>query len=107
MSRYKEFCPNCAFGGCKSAEIIAADKSINAIKCPEWKGLWKYRNLPEGMKKATLKDLFDGDEIISGLKYLLHSFYSGHYETYSLSGNTNIEDLKVFVSEGRCFIKQA
>ncbi len=32
MSRYREFCPNCAFGGCEDAEKIVQDPKLNAIR---------------------------------------------------------------------------
>ncbi|MFH1118872.1 MAG: hypothetical protein V1775_03560 [Bacteroidota bacterium] len=106
MSRYREFCPNCAFGGCEAAEKIVADQNLNAIKCPHWKGLWKYRTLPGGMRPATLNDFYEGDQFNSGIKYLLHSFYSGHYESYATSERTHLEDLNVFIESGRCYVKE-
>lgn len=56
MSRYREFCPNCAFGGCVAAENLVINPEINAIKCPHFKGMFKYRSLPAGMRPAELKD---------------------------------------------------
>ncbi|KAF0198379.1 MAG: hypothetical protein FD166_1432 [Bacteroidetes bacterium] len=103
--KYREFCPNCAFGGCEPAEKLVQDPQLNAIKCPHWKGLWKYRTLPEGMRPATIRDFFEGDQIKPGVKYLLHSFYSGHYESYTASLRTDQDDLRVFIEKGRCFIK--
>jgi hypothetical protein len=105
MSRYREFCPNCAFGGCEDAEKIVQDPKLNAIKCPHWKGLWKYRTLPVGMRQATTKDFYEGDQLKIGLKYLLHSFYTGQYESYTFSTRTNQENLRSFIENGRCFIK--
>lgn len=106
MSNYQKFCPNCSFGGCEAAEAFVADSSKPALKCPHFRGRWMYRQLPEGMKTATMRDFFEGDKIRTGLKYLLQSFYSGRFETYTASDLTNLDDLKIFIDHKKCFIKE-
>lgn len=106
MSRYKEFCPSCSFGGCEKAEKFVADPSAEALRCPHFKGRWMYRQLPSGMKNASIQDFIEHDRIRIGLRYLLQSFYTGRFEAYTVSDLTNIGELQVFIREGKCFIKQ-
>lgn len=113
---YKNYCPNCAYLGCSNAEI-AAVQGKNEVKCPHFKILVKingidkernmffYRDLPAGMRVATMEDLMPFGVPNLGLKFLIKSFYQPRYETKYLTENTNLKELEIFLQAGHCFVK--
>jgi len=113
---YKDYCPNCAYGGCSAAEISAAE-GRNSVKCPQFKILLKidditkersmyfYKELPAGMRVATKEDLVPFDIPKLGLKFIIKSFYTGRFETKYLTENTNMDEIYIFLKEGHCFVK--
>jgi len=113
---YKDYCPNCAYGGCSNAEKSAAE-GRNDVKCPQFKiiisidgttnerSMFFYKDLPAGMRVATEDDFKIYDQPNLGLKFLIKSFYTNRIETKYLTENTNMDELDIFIKAGHCFVK--
>ena len=113
---YKDYCPNCVYGGCSNAEISAAE-GRNDVKCPHFKiiiridgetkerSMFFYKELPAGMRVATEDDFRICDQLQYGLKFLIRSFYTNRIETKYLTENANMNELDIFIKAGHCFVK--
>jgi hypothetical protein len=67
---------------------------------------WVYVTLPEGMKVATTADFTDARGIeIPGIIFLVHSYYSGHFEVHT-SASGVLEKFLPWISDGRVYVKQ-
>ncbi|MCX6231112.1 MAG: hypothetical protein NTZ33_06170 [Bacteroidetes bacterium] len=89
---------------CKNGCVAAISGKKSSWRC----GLTRipiYPNLPAGMRLATLDDIYPEAIRQIGLTYLLKSYYSGVFEAYTLSKNTDLLNLLKFIDNKRCWVK--
>jgi len=83
----------------------AAISGINSSWRCGLTGIPIYSTLPEGMRLATLDDIYPFAIRRIGLVYLLKSYYSGVFEAYSITKNTDLLNLLKFIDKKRCWVK--
>lgn len=71
-------------------------------RCPHT-NVWIYEALPNGMRNATLSDLYTNGAP-SGISFLLQSFFDSHLEAYSYTVHSP-EIIDVFLPANKIFIK--
>jgi len=94
-------CKHCS-EGCQKAK----DNNETIWKC-ENTGIFIYKILPEGLRFATLEDIKKDENRNLDLNYLLYSTYSDRYEAYTISENTDMVTLELFIEKDRCWVKSA
>ena len=92
-------CMHCS-EGCQKAK----ENNGTIWKC-ENTGIFIYKIIPEGLRFATLEDHKKDENIILDLSYLLYSILSDRYEAYTISENTDMETLELYIEKERCCVK--
>ena len=103
--RWKEICTKCGVG-CIEVEALLDSKDIRGISCPYWKGLYVFNRLPDNYRPANEFDLVIKNKPLTGTKCLLKSFHSSRYESYTVKETTDAGWLRLFIMEGRCFVRK-
>ena len=92
-------CKHC-FDGCQKVK----DNNETIWKCANT-GIWNYQFLPSGLRIAILTDIKEKGERILKKDYLLYSSFKENYQAYTISINTDMEMLELFVERKKCWVK--
>lgn len=70
-------------------------------------GVFYYEEKPEKIQSVTWNNFFDNNgKLKVGKWFLLHSYYTNHYEAYKINEDLKEHKLHPFLSDGRIFMHE-